>query len=283
MSFGYRISVRYFRRARVSITEEESRIRATLDFPNDTGTRLRFASWLEEHGSHDQADAIRLRASLAMMHGDEGRYGPFERREGLLSRKHRGKWVEHCGLPLTIEQAILQFRRRLTETATWCERKDGTIRTPILMPPFAELGSDSPESNTHTSERQNVVNELANTRARLLAYNGIRQLNTSDRLPSGRLLAFYPDAAPKGIAMRADGTAFLDENDMPTWDSWVFLGNDPNPQQLLFRSFLLCWVPSSYIRQVSRAIRLCSAKYIRWATDADTPLTNKLRKAHLLR
>jgi len=265
------------------MTEQDSLIRTALEFPNNRAARLAFARWLDEEGNSDQAALIRLRRSLADMSEDDSRFSPFEKSERKLSLGFREEGVDQCGLPLTWEQSLAVFRRRLRETVVWCGRCGGTLRTPALMPPFAEVGEHSWEPHHRTaSERHAVVNRLANARARLLAWNGRWHKEQSDLWSGGRLLAFYPDATHSIGVAQVKSEGYLDAGNIPAWDSWVFVGENPHAEQSAHGSFLLCWVPPAWVNRVGHAIQLNPEKCLQWAADVNTPLTKKLWEAGLL-
>src|ERR1051326_6474071 len=92
------------------------------------------------------------------------------------------------------------LQRRLAETIAWCASKDWSanpaegLRTDKLRPPEPEQSGDTILNWRATpQERQQIVEQLAIKRTKLLQEQGIPPFQLVLPLTRGRLLAFNPD------------------------------------------------------------------------------------------
>jgi uncharacterized protein (TIGR02996 family) len=266
-----------------SMTDGDALVYAALASPDDRTPRLVLADWLDESGLTDQAEVVRARCALDVLAADHPDRAAFVRRERALYERHPGDWVEHCGLPLTWGQAVALFRRRLAETVAWCNRAEVVMRTPELSPPPIGLEElQAPDRGRTTAERQALVNRLANRRAALLADRGVEP-GVGDRRAGGRLLVFYPDSTLSDDAARQVSVGFFDEDNVPAWNTWVWLSDDSDADEALsYRSYLVCWVPPRWVDRADAGIQVNPEQCLRWAADVDIELTRQLRAAGLL-
>lgn len=259
------------------MTKEDAFIWTILANPDDETSRLVYADWLEEHGDA-RGEVIRGSCKIAgLPEGDPHRRNLVEIiRE--LREQHRDEWIEHCGLLLTLNQALALFERRLAEVVAWYHgRNPGSLRTPTLRPPPLVGTSVFDQGRwvwTYPTrgERQRIVNSLANRREQLLSEEGVDLRKDSQHLSEGRLLLFDPDGTLNDGAAESESEGYFDIDNVPAWDTWV----------ILFNSYLVAWVPPQWVERVSGGNCVNPEECIRWASDVDTALTRKLREAGLL-
>jgi hypothetical protein len=105
-------------------------------------------------------------------------------------------------------------------------------------------------------------------------------------LSRGRILAFAPDGTLQDGAANVATNGFLDDDNIPPWDTWIwYVTNDPVSNLEWWRgcdSYLLSWVPDSLIEVVASGIRVNPEKCVRWAIDLDTPFIRQLKQNGLV-
>jgi uncharacterized protein (TIGR02996 family) len=74
------------------MNDGEALFQAILEDPEDTGLRLVYADWLEEHGDADRAEFIRVQCRLEEMAEDDEAWPELEAREQYLLRQHAKGW-----------------------------------------------------------------------------------------------------------------------------------------------------------------------------------------------
>ncbi len=82
--------------------------------------------------------------------------------------------------------------------------------------------------------------------------------------------------------MSSDG--FLNSNNDPPWDTWVYFGEDlpsSGPEDH-HRRFLLSWVPNSYLSVVQRGIDVNPEVCIEWLSEAAGRVPAELYRSGLL-
>lgn len=90
---------------------EEAFLQAILEAPEDDTPRLVFADWLEDHGSPQRAEFIRVQCRLAELDEDDLQRRGLRRREYELLAEHWGEWAG----PLVGRVRRWQFRRGFIE------------------------------------------------------------------------------------------------------------------------------------------------------------------------
>jgi uncharacterized protein (TIGR02996 family) len=270
------------------MTPEEAFLQDIIEHPDDESLRLIYADWLDER-SDPRGQFIRVQCELARLPTADPRRAALEARERELLAAHSEDWVRQLDLVMTWESALALFKWRLVETIAWCQGRDlDALRTPALEPAtlvgrHVESDGEQVWRSPSAGERQTVVNSLANRRAKLLSECEPRS-PVSD-LTGGRLLLFDPDGTLSDGAALVESDGFLDVDNVPAWDTWVFYFDDRTSEETgwaPFASYLVAWVPPACVDAVDAGIRVNPEECIAWATDVETALTSRLRMAHLL-
>jgi uncharacterized protein (TIGR02996 family) len=204
---------------------EDAFLQAIIANPEDPAPRLVYADWLEEQGQAERAEFARVQAMLRQTPASDPRHERLEARHAeLLWVAHREGWVRLFGVAMTWENVLTLFRRWLYEAIAWwgLRRPLKSFWTPALEP--GNLLGRGEASAGHwvwhaASERQAIVNTLANKRAELLAGGGWQPQMPYDDLAGGRLLLFDPDGTLSDGAAAAVSHGYLDEDNLPAWDT----------------------------------------------------------------
>lgn len=268
------------------MTPEDALLRDILAEPDDNGLRLIYADWLDDHGDADRAEFVRVQVERASPPLPDLR-GP--ERAAELRAAHREDWLVAFGLPLSWANVVAVVRWRLAEAVAWCWGQEvARLRTPALEPaPLLGWGEGNGSGRVWRrpppEERQATVNDLAIHRARLLADGGLPAAAEGD-LAGGRLLLFYPDDTLFDGAAELESGGFFDTENVPAWDTWVWVQDDDRPHAGPPASgpYLVCWVPPHLLAAADAGVRVNPEECIRWAADVDTLLTRRLRAAGLL-
>ncbi len=208
--------------------------------------------------------------------------------------------------------------QRLIETAEWCsrntDRRDppGCLRSPHLRPSHLSLLPDPPGYFDYRwktpEENQRVVESVAERRAGLLKRENL-QPEASVLYPHhGRLLLVFPEESDGCDLSRAESEGFIDEEDVPPWDTWVYYGEEKNepareaierenawrrrhnhPETSFSETarFLLCWIPSRFISVVTEGAAVNPTECFWWASEyrqrlVETPLLRELDRTGLI-
>lgn len=172
------------------------------------------------------------------------------------------------------------FRRRLAETIAWCApRASGSDPTYSLRSPA--LDPKQPLWKRPEAVRPEIVARLAEKRATLLLAEQAQPCAPSDDRAGGRLLAYCPDwSLHYGIGESQTG-GFLDREDAPGWDTWIWLFQasaeyDPTGHLKpvvdsrgvpMTHTCVLCWIPPCFLGPVDEAILADGAGGFFWASD----------------
>ncbi|HYT91050.1 MAG TPA: TIGR02996 domain-containing protein [Gemmataceae bacterium] len=100
--------------------DDQDFLNAILDSPEDTGLRLVYADWLEEHGDPDRAEFIRVECARDQLSRNDPRWDELDDRARALEKRHAKRWfgpiaklVEHygtrCGFVEEIELTTTRF------------------------------------------------------------------------------------------------------------------------------------------------------------------------------
>jgi hypothetical protein len=166
---------------------------------------------------------------------------------------------------------VAEFRRSLAETIAWCgrpeaQKADGAgLRTAALRP--ASLVVASP------AEAPEVVRLLAARRGQLVEEQGAA-LPPGEGLRGGRLLLYYPAEVIGCASAELASGGFLDADDAPPWDTWVWYV----PQE----GAVVCWIPPAFLKLAHEGARAAPTESLRWADDVRGEFTDRLRAAGLL-
>jgi len=146
------------------------------------------------------------------------------------------------------------FNRRIRDAVLWRRYQEGNVehsafpRSPVLKP------TDQIEWASHiewVATTQHVFDE----RGRLLQAVENTLDMPEDRLGNGRLLLFDPDGSLSDGAAQVASHGFFDADNIPGWDTWIFYDTDQSqPYAGSFSTFLVSWIPSSFIELVDRGI-----------------------------
>jgi hypothetical protein len=100
-------------------------------------------------------------------------------------------------------------------------------------------------------------------------------------LAMGRLLASFPlISLSHGLSVPETG-GFINDDEVPPWDSWVYPVPLPNPERHPCMGFLISWVPANLISAVEEAIAINAEESLQWVSDVKHPLVAELKKAGL--
>jgi uncharacterized protein (TIGR02996 family) len=274
-----------------AMTQDEVFLCDILGHPDDEGLRLIWADSLDERGD-PRAEVIRLQIELTHLPEDAPRRAELQAREQALLAAHREDWVLSFGVVMTWDDALALFRRRLAETVAWCRHRDvPALRTPALEPTtplagFVGQGVHRAWSSPSIPERQAILNDLANRRAKLLRADGVLS-PAPGGLAGGRLLLFNPDTTLCDEAAVPESEGFFDEHNVPAWDTWVWYVEDSKPwvsgwAMYEWDSYLVAWVPGPVVALADAGIRVNPEECIQWASAVDIALTARLREAGLV-
>jgi hypothetical protein len=195
------------------------------------------------------------------------------------------------------QNQVAHLQRRLEETIVWCTSQDWStnpaegLRTASFRPLGYRLKDQYDDILLYRTppQRQQLVEQIAEARATLLEKHGLARFSLAKRLNGGRLLAFTPDGTLQDGAATLATDGFLDDDNIPPWDTWIwYVINDPvsTPEfwsGTVTDSYLLSWVPDSLIKVVDAGIDVNPEECIRWAADLDTPFIWQLKRAGLVR
>lgn len=147
---------------------------------------------------------------------------------------------------------------RLHHAADWCHRYGDpsapgrSLRPGDLRPP------------TLPSDRWSTVDFVMSNRER--AGDLVRVAS-----PRGRLMVYYPDADLCDGAAPVSSQGFFDQNNAPPWGTWVGYFDDAT-EDLSYGTYLLAWVPESFVTLAAAGMRVNPEECIKWLNEADVKL-----------
>lgn len=155
-------------------------------------------------------------------------------------------------------------RSILREAIAWCvSRADHSLRTPLISPRVLESG--------YRDAVRSVV------QARRLHLTGTRLL---DALPEGgRLLAYFPDEDLACGAAEAASRGYFDINNVPPWDTWVLMIEQPDQPRDSRGNCLIAWVPPAFVSRAQQGIEANPEECIGWLDDCSHDLQRVVRNA----
>ena len=206
----------------------------------------------------------------------------------------------------SLTDPLTDLYERLAETIAWCAGRVDVgnprdcLRSPALLPDDnrnyyqAWCLTDTDDGKTRTqSEVQGLVSAVATRRADLLRADGYRPSPLPPDLAGGRLLLAEPFNADWSGMAEGESRGFVDVHEVPAWDTWVRYFPEPNSPPSTTSpewddSFLLCWIPASFLALIDGAIMVNPFPCLLWAADYrrhhyNTPLLFALDAAGLLR
>lgn len=177
---------------------------------------------------------------------------------------------------------IGKFKQRLGETIAWCIHRAlrtsprDSLRTSELRP------RDQLHWVSH-SERSEITTTLFRERARLLRMENVPAYSGRNALAEGRLLLFDPVGSLSDGGSEAASEGFFDDGNIPAWDTWVYYDVDNTlSEEAFFSSFLVSWIPPSFVRLVNNGVEVNPEGSISWASNVDIGFTRALKAQGLL-
>lgn len=165
------------------------------------------------------------------------------------------------------------MHRHMGEAISWCSyalngAQPGTsLRTPSLKPdrmPVTQVrNTDGTFGYVRTSaeERAESVRRVCNRRATLLSERKLPLL--AEAIPSdrslGRLLVCDIESSTWEGLSTGECNGFLDDFDIPAWDTWIDYQSTPAA------SLLLCWIPLPLVPMLASAIAVNTTACLGWA------------------
>ncbi len=176
------------------------------------------------------------------------------------------------------------FQKRLAQTIAWCSSRIVAtepatyLRSHDLRPPGTWIAS---RLNYKWDE---IVTAIAEERERWLHYPGKLPVG----LANGRLL--IASGITEGVgdgAAEAEALGFVDDDDLPAWDTWLCYLREDLPSQsppghISRYEYIVSWVPPEFIDLAQGAIEVQCVDCLNWAENVDTTFTRQLRAAGLL-
>jgi hypothetical protein len=186
------------------------------------------------------------------------------------------------------EHARANLRLILLETVAWtsahAEPNDPTqcLRSPRLAP---YLFNDSRHATVHDVasqrhcqlETEGRVRRIGGRAEDLVDVATIGLADAARLTAGGRLLVWERDTTIDDGAGQAETRGYLDESDMPPWDTWVAYVDDSE-----HAGGLISWVPPIFVAAVDSAIRVNAYGALYWLRDSKLPFAEVLRSENLL-
>lgn len=139
-----------------------------------------------------------------------------------------------------------------------------SLRSPELSP-NAELW----DYVTADQNKQQAVSLLSEKRSRLIDF---KKIKLEEKL-HGRILCFYPEMSLKDAVVCLSSSAFIDQDDSPPWDTWIFYSLDDSEQHHDQKySCLYSWVPNELVDMVNEAIKEDTYDCLIWAEQLERKL-----------
>lgn len=178
------------------------------------------------------------------------------------------------------------FRLHFISTVLWCQLladpsdPANSLRT-LELRPGNWLGGDYRWGESTAD----AVVRLAKKRAELLRRKG--SVEVREEQVSGRLLLAAPWESDVCGLSGPESAGFIDDVDVPAWDTWVHYTHEEATATGETVSYLLCWVPSVFLSQVEKGIAVNPIECFFWASEYkerhyDTALLRQLDAQGLL-
>lgn len=195
--------------------------------------------------------------------------------------------------PAIMPPALEVFSLRLAEVIAWCVPRASAadpancLRTPSLCPDDIvepPIQRQNPQSyllpvekrrlvyEQAEVERQEIVANLADQRAKLLRQAGQLPNMPAQDLAGGRLLIYAPDENLCDGLAEEESAGFFDINNTPAWDTWICYVQEqqnPNPYFGSFRGYLIAWIPPALMDLAEGGIRVNPEQCIDWLDSAE--------------
>lgn len=129
-----------------------------------------------------------------------------------------------------------------------------------------------------------ITDRLFQCRFKLLKNEKSDSDDNTASLAGGRLLLFDPDASLFDGAAEAASKGFFDPDNIPARDTWVYYDIDEGSSyEQPFHTFLVSWVPETFVNLVQGGVDVNPESCIRWTTEIKMAFTIGLRKEGLLK
>jgi len=135
----------------------------------------------------------------------------------------------------------------------------------------SDLNPESEVWNYVTEDRQvqKIVSQLCDKRRELLASESI---NLKNKL-QGRVLCFYPEISLKDAVVCLASSGFIDQDDSPPWDTWIWYSLDDIEQHHEEKyACLFSWVPDELVSLIDKAIEEDTYDCLIWAEKLEKEL-----------
>jgi hypothetical protein len=204
-------------------------------------------------------------------------------------RVHPSFWCKSDFLLFIMDeyQAPFWFIQQLAETQRWCQPRTVTqdlehcLRSPEIRPALELFYSNDRAIWVQTE----MIREVTAQRKAKLAQKNEGRSSSPHLANDGRLLLCAYDYTNHNGATAAETDFFLDENDVPPWDTWVGevtgLGSaralgiwggawpptlDSTIGQVApNQGLLVCWIPNEFVRIVEQALEIECVGMLCWA------------------
>ena len=163
---------------------------------------------------------------------------------------------------------------RLAETIAYCVSgalpNDPTwsLRSPALRPDgmlhVQQWSTELPEPHWDDWMDQIAVTRAANLRAR-----GVHPSAVTGVLAGGRVMVYFPDEQlADGAAAEASG-GYFDLDNVPPWDTWIWIEDSPPHAQAGFKWWIATWVPPALVGHAERGRSVNPEQCLQWADLGD--------------
>jgi hypothetical protein len=165
----------------------------------------------------------------------------------------------------TTEESLANLRLSLFDAVAWCRTRAS------LADPRNGLRSPTLAPYAFNESRHETVYDVVARRHRALART------EESSLAGGRLLGWERDTTIDDGVGEAETHGFLDESDMPPWDTWIAYSDGHRAAGLL-----VSWVPEVFVPSVDAAVRYNAYDALYWLSDSDSIIARALARDGLL-
>jgi len=187
--------------------------------------------------------------------------------------------IRYSDQGFTDVSAEADFYSRLNETIAWCDTKGSVADPKESLRQLRKYvgGSDlqSPESRVWSIAHYRSYNLRKHT-------NYVKNDLPPKRSNGGRFLAYFPNLDLCDGVASAETDGFLDEYNIPPYDTWIDFG-EPNPKSRHPGGrFLVSWVPHEFVELANGGVEVNPEECIIWLDEYDHPIVGELRKRRLI-
>lgn len=156
----------------------------------------------------------------------------------------------------------MEIKSLIAEASNWVSyvlNGEGGELYSSLLNPEVELW----DYVTSDKRKEEVVLSVCRQRAELIVNNEVKRSATTT---SGRVLCFYPELSLKDAVAYVASDGFIDQDDCPPWDTWLFYSNEDIERYHDDEySCLYSWIPERFVNQVDKAISEDTYDCLVWA------------------